>query len=262
MLRLTDVVKNLLIINVLMFLAGFVFNTDMLALYYPGSENFQPFQLVTHFFMHGGPMHILFNMWALVMFGVVLERLWGPRKFLFFYLFCAFGAALLHIGVDYLEISNLESLMADFVSSPNYGDFQQFFDKVNLDGINVGARESIEEMGALLSEGNTNVASHAENYMKQYIEMKKSVPVVGASGAIYGLLLGFGMLFPEHELMLIFLPVPIKAKYFIPLLIIAEFYLGVNSFSWDNIAHFAHLGGALFGFLLIMYWRKTGERLY
>ena len=195
------------------------------------------------------------------MFGVVLERLWGPQKFLFFYLFCAFGSAFLHMGVDYMEISKFETLMANFVSNPNYGDFQQFFDKVNLGGLNVGARESIQEMSALLSEGNMSVASAAENYMKQYIDLKMSVPVVGASGAIMGLLIGFGMLFPEHELMLIFLPIPIKAKYFIPLIILGDLFLGVSNFQ-TGIAHFAHLGGALFGFLLILYWRNTGERLY
>ncbi len=260
--RLTDVVKNLLIINVLLFLAGYLFNTSMLALYYPGSEQFQPFQLVTHFFMHGSVMHILFNMWALVMFGVVLETVWGPKKFLFFYLFCAFGAAILHMGVDFYQINQLESLMTDFSSNPNYADFRRFFDKVNMGGINVGAKEAIEEIGAMLSDGNTSSVNLAKSYMSQYIELKKSIPVVGASGAIFGLLLGFGMLFPENELMLIFLPVPIKAKYFIPLLILIELFLGVNQFSWDNIAHFAHLGGALFGFLLILYWRRTGEQLY
>ena len=262
MFRLTDVVKNLLIINVLLFLAGYAFNTDMLALYYPGSDKFQPFQLVTHFFMHGSPMHLLFNMWALVMFGAVLETVWGPRKFLFYYLFCAFGAALLHMGVDYINISPLQSSMIDFIANPNYADFQDFFDKVDMRILTIDGRENVQKMGALLSEGNMSPVPYAKDLMEQYIDLKKNIPVVGASGAIFGLLLAFGMLFPENELMLIFLPVPIKAKYFIPLLILVELYLGMNHFSWDNIAHFAHLGGALFGFLLILYWRKTGERLY
>ena len=262
MLRLTDVVKNLLILNVLLFIAGYMFNTNMLALYYPGSSNFQPFQLVTHFFMHGSVMHILFNMWALVMFGAVLETLWGPKRFLFYYLFCAFGAAFLHMGVDYYQINGLQTIMTDFAANPNYEDFQLFFDKANLGGINLSARESIEQIGALLSEGNTSVAKQAQNYMEQYIELKKDIPVVGASGAIFGLLLAFGMLFPENKLMLIFPPIPIKAKFFIPILILIELFLGMRQFSGDNIAHFAHLGGALFGFLLILYWRKTGERLY
>lgn len=260
--RLTDVVKNLLIINVLMFLAGYVLSTDMLALYYPGSDKFQPFQLVTHFFMHGSPMHLLFNMWALVMFGVVLETVWGPKKFLFFYLFCAFGAALLHIAVDFYSINQLQSLLSSFTDSPNYADFKHFLDKINMGMLTVDGRERTNEVMALLQEGDTRGADFAKNLMQQFIDAKMNVPVVGASGAIFGLLLGFGMLFPENELMLIFLPVPIKAKYFIPLLILVELFLGVNHFSWDNIAHFAHLGGALFGFLLILYWRKTGEQLY
>ncbi len=261
-MRLTNVVKNLLIINVLLFLAGFVLDTDMLALRHPGSEDFQPYQLVTHFFMHANFMHILFNMWALVLFGAVLETVWGPQKFLFYYLFCAFGSAALHMGVNYIEISQLESLLASFTENPDYITYSQFFEKVNLGGVNIGYREAVDQIGALLNEGNTAVATQAADYMQQYVDFKKDIPVLGASGAIFGLLLAFGMLFPENELMLIFLPVPIKAKYFIPVLIVIELFLGVQQFSWDNMAHFAHLGGALFGFLLIMYWRKTGERLY
>jgi membrane associated rhomboid family serine protease len=231
---MTDVVKHLLIINVLMFIAGFVVETDFLALYFPASDMFRPYQLVSHFFMHGGLAHIFFNMFALVMFGSALEMVWGPRRFLFYYLFCAFGAATLHMFVNYLDANNLMSQL-----SP----------------------EAIEIVRSQGRETLLSGKNYAEPAMAA-LNLLYNTPVVGASGAIFGLLLAFGILFPNQELMLIFLPIPIKAKYFIPILMLIELFLGVKQFSWDNIAHFAHLGGALFGLLLILFWRSRGERLY
>ncbi len=233
-MSITGVVKHLLIINVLMFLAGIVFKGDALALYYPGSEAFRPYQLVTHFFMHANLMHIFFNMFALVMFGSMLEMVWGPKRLLFYYLFCAFGAAALHMFVNYLEINHLTAEM-----SP--------------------------DAVALVRQEGWEILQSGKNYvdpLMSQLNLQYNTPVVGASGAIFGLLLAFGMLFPNQELMLIFFPVPIKAKYFIPVLMLIELFLGVRQFSWDNVAHFAHLGGALFGFLLILYWRSKGERMY
>ncbi len=227
-MRLTEVVKHLLILNVLMFLAGYAIPGNTLALYYPGSEMFRPYQLVTHFFMHANFMHIFFNMFALVMFGTMLEMIWGPKRFLFFYLFCAFGAAALHLTVNYFEAA-------------------KFISQLSPEAVSLVQHEGRE---VLLS---------GKNYLDPAmsgLNLIYNTPVVGASGAIFGLLLAFGMFFPNQELMLIFLPIPIKAKYFIPVLMLIELFLGVSQFSWDNIAHFAHLGGALFGFLLIMYWRS------
>lgn len=236
-LRLTDVVKNLLIINILMFVGSNVLTSAeifdanrMLALYYPNSPLFQPYQIVTHFFMHGGFAHILFNMFALVMFGAPLEALWGAKKFLFFYFFSALGAVALSFGIHHFEYANfLSQLSAEQINT---------FETEGLDALMKGYNFVDAEMAAL------NVKYHS------------LIPMVGASGAIFGLLLAFGMKFPNVELMLIFLPIPIKARYFIPILMVFELTLGVANFSWDNIAHFAHLGGALFGFLLILYWRK------
>lgn len=231
---ITDVVKHLLIINVLMFVAGYVVGGDFLALYYPASDVFRPYQLVTHFFMHANFMHIFFNMFALVMFGSALETVWGPKRFLFYYLFCAFGAAILHMFVNFLEASQLVS-------------------QLSPEAVNMVKNEGRE---ILLSGRN-----YADPLMAK-LNLQYNIPVVGASGAIFGLLLAFGMLFPNQELMLLFFPVPIKAKYFIPVLMLIELFLGVKQFSWDNVAHFAHLGGALFGFLLILFWRSRGERMY
>lgn len=266
MLKLTDVVKHLLIINVLIFLIGELLpgSTDMLALRYPTSEAFRPFQIVSHFFMHGGFMHLLFNMFALVMFGSALEMLWGPKKFLFFYFVCAFGAALLHMGYSWWDFNQMEQLIEAFRANPNLSTFNAYFDDVPIDAVNrsySGYKESVQKLQGLVQfDAGPEVIEAAVNRMELFLQIKVNIPIVGASGAIYGLLLAFGMYFPNAELMLIFLPIPIKAKYFIPILMIIELYLGLNQFSWDNIAHFAHLGGALTGFLLILYWRKFGSR--
>ncbi len=238
-LRLTGVVKHLLIINILMFVGSNILTSSeifdansTLALYYPNSPLFQPFQIVTHFFMHGGFTHILFNMFALVMFGAPLEALWGEKKFLFFYFFSAIGAVALTFAIHYFEYNAfLRDLSPDTI---------KYLATEGYDALSKGYNFTDQALGDL------NLKYYRHNY----------VPMVGASGAIFGLLLAFGMKFPNVELMLIFLPIPIKAKYFIPVLMIIELTLGVANFSWDNIAHFAHLGGALFGFLLILYWRK------
>ena len=260
MLRITDVAKNLLIINVLFFVAGFVFNTDQLALYYPGSEKFRPFQLVTHFFMHANLMHIFFNMFALAMFGSALETLWGAKRFLFYYFACAFGAAALHLFVNYLDFSGLQTLIDNFRATPNYDTFWAFFKKVPIDRLNPEYRQAIMKLSSAIQESDAGAINQATGAMEQYLRFKMSTPVVGASGAIFGLLLAFGMKFPDAELMLIFFPVPVKAKYFIPILMLVELYLGVNNFSWDNIAHFAHLGGALTGLFIILFGRLFNVR--
>lgn len=261
MFRMTDVVKHLLIINVLLYLATWglhLVNPNILMLYYPASEFFRPYQIVTHFFMHSnGLMHIFFNMFALVMFGSALEARWGPRRFLFFYLFCAFGAAALHTFASYIEISPLQSAAAAFRSDPSTDAFWAFFNKVSLKQFDKQFVDYINQLSALLDSGAPQAAAQASQLMGEVVQAKVNIPIVGASGAIFGLLLAFGMYFPNAELMLIFLPIPIKAKYFIPLLMLVELFFGVQHFSWDNIAHFAHLGGALAGFLLILYWRKV-----
>ena len=230
---------------------------DLMALHYPASPLFKPLQIATHFFMHGGLEHIFFNMFALVMFGSALETRWGPRRFLFFYFVCAIGAAVIHMGYTWYEMQQLDELLVSFKNSPDVATFRQFIDASGFSEF-----PAVKDLSNRVSRGLTpELIGEAARGMQELYEAKRDIPVVGASGAIYGLLLGFGMLFPNAELMLIFLPIPIKAKYFIPLLMIGELYLGVNQFSWDNIAHFAHLGGAVTGFFLILYWRRFGSNL-
>jgi membrane associated rhomboid family serine protease len=238
-LRITGVVKHLLIINVLMFILSNIFTAngafdanEMLALHYPNSDLFKPYQIITHFFMHGGFAHIAFNMFALVMFGAPLEALWGEKRFLFFYFFCAIGAVVLTFAINYIE-------------------YNSFISKFSPDQLAMIQAEGQD----VLAKGRNYTDEALANLNIRYY-MQQNSAMLGASGAIFGLLLAFGMKFPNVELMLLFLPVPIKAKYFIPILMVIELTMGMANFSWDNVAHFAHLGGALFGFLLLLYWRR------
>ncbi len=262
--RITDVVKHLLAINILMAIAMWMFPqwSEFLAMYYPQSEKFHPIQVVTHFFMHAGIMHLFFNMYALAMFGPPVETLYGPKRFLFYYLFCAFGAAALHTGYNWYDFSQWQAAIDAFKAAPGYDTYWAFFEKVNQNHLTESGKAAVEAASQAFLNGDTGYTAQSAQLMESILQRKMDVPAVGASGAIYGLLLAFGMQFPNAELMLIFLPIPIKAKYFIPLLMAAEFYFGLQGFSWDNIAHFAHLGGALSGLLLILFWRKTGARLY
>lgn len=228
--NLTLVVKNLLILNILMFVAQLLYPwvNENLPLYAISSPEFRPVQIVTHFFMHStfSFMHIIFNMYALVLFGTALERVWGPSKFLFFYFVSAFGAAILHGAFVEWQISGLVSQLP--------ADVYQTY----------------------LADG--RAGSYPENYIGivQQIYNMHSIPVLGASGAVFGILAGFAYLFPNTELQLLFPPIPIKAKWFVLIYAGIELYLGFANNPTDNVAHFAHLGGALFGFLLVYYWNK------
>ena len=246
MYRLTDTVKHLLIINVLMFVgkltigANFSANDFMFdhlfALHYPQSDMFKPWQLFTHMFMHGDIMHIFFNMFALWMFGTAVEQRFGGKKFLFFYISCGLGAALIMLGYYFARYMPLEQSFFDLGFTKEQ-ILQMFVDRKGFDGIS---------------------ASQLENLQNMYNIYNSSM--LGASGAIMGVLVAFGMLYPEAKLMLIFLPIPIKAKYFIPGIIILDLIsaiTGQSFFSPGNTAYVAHIGGALTGFLIMWYWKKT-----
>jgi rhomboid-like protein len=215
-----SVVFNLVMINVVMFVITYFqddFMTRHFALFYPGSTLFQPIQIVSHMFMHANVGHIFFNMFALWMFGNILEQVWGPKRFLTFYLITGFGAVALHLGVMAMIVHNAT------------GSFHPPYDVVAANPV---------------------------------LDSIYRSPTVGASGAIFGVLIAFAMLFPNTELMLLFFPVPIKAKYLVPGYVILEIYLGISNHQGDNVAHFAHLGGALFGYLLVKYWNRDNRYLY
>lgn len=270
MFRLTDVVKNLLLLNVIVFLAVLLDQSfgsplglqDLLALHYPASDRFEPVQIATHFFMHGGVFHIFFNMFALAIFGPPLETQWGPKRFLLYYFICAFGAAALHMGYSWYEFSQMQAAIDAFQANPSLAAFQEYFDGISWSGFRAGdqlANTQLNIERGLRGEIDPGAVQTGVELMSSYLNVRMDVPIVGASGAIYGLLLAFGMHYPNVKLMLLFLPVPIKAKYFIPIMMAIELFLGFQQYAWDNIAHFAHLGGAITGFLLILYWRKFGS---
>jgi len=234
------VVKNLIFINIIMLLAyytvGSVFDIDlnrMLGLYFPKSEQFKPIQIITHMFMHSGILHLFFNMFALYMFGTVLEQVWGPKRFLIFYFVCGLGAALTHESVIAFQYSHLAHSL-----SPE-----------NLQLV-------LNEGTAYFNQGKVFTDPGMEN-----LQILLNTPTVGASGAIFGVLLAFGVLFPNTQLMFIFPPIPIKAKYFVMIYGGIELFMAITQ-PGANIAHAAHLGGMLFGYLLIRYWRKTTNTLY
>lgn len=234
--RISETIKVLIIINVLFFI-GTMFTGDLayrlFSLYYFESPDFKIWQLVTHMFMHGGFMHILFNMYALWAFGSPLEQRWGRNKFLFFYFSAGLGAALVHLGVTYLTFhSGYDALIA-----------------VGIDPSQIMTLVTTGEYNEQILE----VVSKADI---QDLYQRFNTPTVGASGAIYGVLVAFGIMFPNLELMLIFLPVPVKAKYFIPGLILIDVFFGISG-SNTGIAHWAHIGGALFGFIMAWYWKKN-----
>ncbi len=238
--NIQPITKNLIIINVLFFLATFVFRTKgvdlsvILGAFYPESPNFKPWQVLTYMFMHADFTHILFNMFSLWMFGSVVEQTFGPKKFLILYFLAGFGGFILFNFVNYFQIQDLK----ETIQSQGIG----------LEQIYEGAKLSLQR--SYHTNAVIESSQDATALIKDYI-----TPMVGASGAIYGLLLAFAVLYPNEKLMLIFLPVPIKAKYFIPIMVLIEFYMGYKNVG--NIAHFGHLGGGLIGFLLARSWKKN-----
>lgn len=211
MRNIPTAVKNIIIINILVMIMMSLNETFMLekfALFYPTSPFFHWWQPVTHMFLHGGFGHLFFNMYALFIFGSVLERVWGVKKFLLFYFVTGIGAAAVHIGVQWIQMQAYMNAAAE------------------------GGMVAIQAIHAL-----------------------KMTPTVGASGAIYGVLMGYAMLYPDSVLTLIFPPISLKAKWFVLIFAAIELALGVFG-TRAGIAHFAHLGGLIFGFILIMYWKK------
>lgn len=260
------VLKNLLIINVLMFLATWVLEgtlgidlTRILGLYYFKSEYFRPYQFVTHMFMHGGFTHIFLNMFMLWMFGRVLEQVWGGKRFLIYYLFTGLGAAALHIFVSHLELSSLIKDAAALANTPSADIFASFV-KSHVPRSSPQLYDFIHAWSA--DPSNQSYAREAIEFANKLVITKINIPTVGASGAVYGVLLAFGVIFPNMPLILIFLPFfPIKAKYMVIGMGVLELIYGF-SMPGSNVAHFAHLGGMVFGYILIRYWKSSTRDFY
>lgn len=265
---LPDVVKNLLVINGLLYLASVTaagFGIDLsriLGLHYIRSPYFEPYQFVSHMFMHGSLLHLFSNMFALWMFGTVLENAWGPKRFLFFYLFTGLGAAVIHSGVTYYQMRGLEQAADVFFSNPGPLQFSQFVEDYGRGYNRVALYDFIMEWS--VNEENPNYQEEAADFVRKVVAGNINIPTVGASGAVFGVLLAFGLMFPDTMLFVYFF-FPMRAKYFVLLYAAFEFYAGWQSVMGSrasNIAHFAHLGGMLFAYLLMRYWQRTDRRFY
>jgi membrane associated rhomboid family serine protease len=263
---LPEVVKNILIINGIFYLATVVLHnqgidlTDTLGLHYFQSDKFRWYQVITYMFMHGSFAHIFFNMFALWMFGAAIENVWGPKKFLTFYLVAGVGAAITHYAIVYFEMQPAVTFVNDYISAPSNDKLQTL---VSSDAFkSFSSSEIIDHYNEFTQRYNEVAKTNMDqaitlsvDYMRELRADVFNTPVIiGASGAVFGLLLAFGMLFPNSVIYLYFF-VPIRAKYFVILYGAIELFSGITQSSGDNVAHFAHLGGLLFGFLLIMYWR-------
>jgi len=239
--KFIDAIKVLIVVNVIFYVITFLvpdMETGMfqvLALYFPKNEHFQYWQLVTNMFMHGGFTHLLFNMYALWAFGTPLEQMWGGNRFLFFYFLSGIGAGVIYTLVNYFQFNTIYNELIGLGVSP--ADIQTFLETCSYNF--------------------ANLSNVSEIRLTDFYHLFNT-PAVGASGAIYGVLVAFGISFPNAKLALIFLPVPIAAKYFIPILIGLDLFSGITGVSifGGGIAHFAHIGGAIIGFLLMWYWRK------
>ena len=235
--RITEIVKHLLIINIIFFFASSVLGEimyDLFAMHYPNNPNFFIWQPITHMFMHGDLTHIMFNMFGLWMFGTPLEQMWGKQKFIFFYISAGLGAVLLQTIIYHIDVVSVNQILSEY-------------------GLTKGEIDLFYETGRL----NTSlIQSIGEDRLFSGIQSFKAL-MVGASGALYGILVAFAMLFPNVQLMLLFPPIPVRAKYLVPILILFDLFFGFTSYSVGPIAHFAHIGGAITGFIMMWYWKKN-----
>ena len=241
-MRMTDTVKQLLIINIIFFIGSqFVANAyPLFSLYYPENPNFRIWQPLTSMFMHApvygngssaGIMHIVFNMFALVSMGVIIEKVMGGQRFVKLYFYSGLGAIALHLGIQVWQVHSITGLWL-----PSMSDMGLKIDgeQIYSNGSVITSKEDLNKLGGIYFQ-----------------------TLLGASGAIYGVVVAFAFLFPNTELMLMFIPYPIRAKYLVPGLIALDMFFGFSNFTWDPVAHFAHLGGALTGLILVYYWRKA-----
>ena len=238
MARITETVKHLLIINGIFFLGTSLYGNflyNLFALHYYENPLFQIWQPLTHMFLHGNFSHILFNMIGLWMFGSPLEQLWGKNKFIFFYISSGLGAAALQLLYSSYDFNSIFEVLVN-----NGFNSDQIINTINT------------------NRYNTNWLSYISEKQLSHLNESFNLSMVGASGALYGIIVAFAFLFPNVSLFLIFIPIPIKAKYFVPILIAVDLFFGVsNSFSIGPIAHFAHVGGALTGLAMMLYWKKN-----
>ncbi len=235
--RTPAIITQLLVINLIFFVGSqfsYSISRDIFSLFYFENDKFLYSQLVTHMFMHGNMMHLAFNMFALWMFGSTLVSIWGKNKFLFFYFSCGIGAAILQNYSNYVNINSFMNILSEASFSQ-----QQIVSILKTATYPTYMLDFVSESEILSAYSDFNT------------------PMIGASGAIYGIVVAFSFMFPNTKLMLLFPPVPVKAKYLVPGLIVVDLFFGLTSASIGSIAHFAHIGGAITGLLMMLYWKKS-----
>ena len=252
--NIPQVTKNILLLNVLFFVLKFFFISQgidldrILGVYYVNSTFFEPYQIITHFFMHADIMHILMNMYLFVLLGTFLERLWGPKRFFIFYIASALGAFTLYNIIGVYQIFELKQSLSTFL------DVTILDNLINTSYSSFDLEKNINEYLNNLPNQNLidiNTISHYINY--------SNTPLIGASGAVFGILAAFAILFPNTEFMLYF-AIPVKAKFLVGAYFLWELYKSFNGTPGDNVAHLAHVGGAIVGAIIILIWRKTDKK--
>jgi membrane associated rhomboid family serine protease len=263
MFHLTPAAKNILIINGIIFiLSDFIglrtYIIENFGMRYFHSENFQPYQILTYMWVHAGFGHLFGNMFSVLVFAPILEKVWGSKKFLIFYLVTGIGAGILYSGINYYENYSFEVKVKSYEQNPSPESFRKLV-------IN-NSSEYYNQLYDFIDSYEQNPSNSNDNlsiaYANDLLKVKSDVPMVGASGAVFGILLAFAMLFPNMELMLLFLPIPVKAKYLVLVYGIYELWSEINRMPGDNIAHFAHLGGMLIGYLILIYWKRKYGTFY
>ncbi|MCQ2973813.1 MAG: rhomboid family intramembrane serine protease [Bacteroidales bacterium] len=263
MIRITKGVLVLLIINIVMLLLTNIlqyWDIDLYrtcGLYYYTSDLFNPIQYFTYMFMHGDFSHLIFNMFALVMFGIVLEYIWGTKRFIFYFLVTGIGAALINTLISYIHLHPLMDCLNQFLANPNAHTFETITQKFPFLFKQDPVFDLIDHW-AEYSQDNSfilDIKQQVNYIVLEYSKISTGV-MVGASGAIFGLLVASAMMFPNQKMYIIFLPIGIPAKYFILIICAIELVLELSNFSGDNIAHWAHLGGAIVGAIIMLIWRK------
>jgi membrane associated rhomboid family serine protease len=260
--NLTPVVKNLLIANIVLFLtSAYLFPqlNQWFALYYIHSPYFQPFQFVTYMFMHADFWHLFGNMFGLLIFGPLLEQFLGPKKLLILWMVCGIGSGVMYSGYTAYKMNNLEAKVIAFQGNPDPDAFNKlvlenrgFFQRTVFDFVDEYSRNPEDK----------NLINQATQTLDAIVDIQAKVPMVGASGALFGVLIAFAMLFPNTQLMLLFPPIPIKAKYMVLFYTLYTIYNILVKNPYDNVAHFAHLSGLIIGAILIYFWKKDRNNFY
>lgn len=266
MFNLTPVVRNLLIVNIFVFLVGSILKIDLAGIfgvYYVQSPDHElithPYSLFTYMFLHSNFNHLFSNMLGLLVFGSSLENVWGSKRFLIYYLLTGLGAGIIYSIWSFIELHPLQLGVETYLQSPSYLTFVEFINRYD-DNFRLNNYAFLQEFKK--DPTSAKYISETIDYANKLFTYPASVPMVGASGAIFGLIIAFGMLFPNREMFIFPMPFPIKAKVFVFLYGAFEIYSGIQRVPGDNVAHFAHLGGMLVGFLILRYWSGTRQNFY